>query len=110
MRAGRMRHRVVVQQRSASQTSTGEPANTWSTFATRWASMDAVSGREFFASQQRNAAVATTFRMRALTGLVPRMRLLVGGTRIFDVIAVMLQGHGDKAENVVMAEEQVEET
>lgn len=47
MRAGRMRFRVQIQQRSTSLDSYGQVADSWSTLATVWADCRTMSGKEF---------------------------------------------------------------
>lgn len=88
MRAGKLRHTITIQQRSDSQNSYGEQANTWTTFAEVRASVEPLQGREFFASQQMQAEVTTRFRIRYLDGVTADMRISYDG-RTFDIQAVL---------------------
>lgn len=106
MRSGPLRHRVTVQVRASAQDPSGEPRNEWQPFVTRWASVEPLVGREFFASQERNGRVQTRFRMRFVDGLKPAMRI-IWQSRVFDITAVQ-QVRGLKAELVIMADELVE--
>lgn len=76
MRAGRLRHRVVIEQRTEGTADAfGAPALTWTTFATRWADVRPLQGRELFAAQQVQANVSHAVRLRHLAGVLPDMRL-----------------------------------
>ena len=88
MRIGPLRHRVTIQQLSKSQNGMGEEEPGWTNFATRWASIEPISGREYFAAQQINAEVTHRVRMRYLPGMESTMRLLYGG-RIFNITALI---------------------
>lgn len=91
MRAGTLRHRITVQQlvaNSPSQNAGGEPDESWTAVATRWASVDPLKGRELIAAQQVNSEVTGTIRMRHLAGATSKMRC-VFGSRNYDVLAVV---------------------
>ena len=77
MRAGRLRHRVVIEKNAPTADGSGALVDAWTTFATRWASVEPLSGREFFASRQIEAEVTTRIRLRHLAGVTPKMRVLV---------------------------------
>lgn len=80
MQAGKLRHRVTVEQASTVANAFGEPAETWAPFATVWASREDLSGREQFLAQQWRADVTTRFVVRYVAGLTPAMRINDGGT------------------------------
>lgn len=109
MRAGQMRHRVTVLQRSTSQGSSGEQSNAWSMYAIRWAAIEPLSGREFFSAQQREARVTTQFGMRPLPGLKTAMRLQTDDGKLYNIVAVLPQGVGLNSEITIFADELVEE-
>lgn len=85
---GRLRHRITIEQRSTSQNSFGEPLLTWTTFITRWASVEPIIGKEFFASQQVQSEVTTKIRVRDATGVLPQMRVNYN-SRIYDIKSIM---------------------
>jgi SPP1 family predicted phage head-tail adaptor len=80
---GRLRHRVSVQRPTEAPDSYGEPVQTWTTVAERWAEIDAPTGREFVRAQQVFAEVTHVIRMRYLTGVKAKWRGLFGG-RVFE--------------------------
>ena len=75
MRAGQLRHRVEIQSASQSRGSTGEVLTSYSTIATVWASVEPVSGREYFEALAGRAEGAVLVRMRYYAGLTTTHRL-----------------------------------
>lgn len=104
MRIGPLREKITVQEYSATRDSYGGEVKTWATYATRWANVQSVSGREFFSSSQVNATVTTKFVLRYLEGLSTKMRISWDG-RLFDIVAVLESGNDRMM--TVMAEELV---
>jgi len=84
MRIGLLRHRVTIQRLSKYQNEMGEEEPKWTNVATRWASIEPISGREYFAAQQINAEITHRVKMRYLEEMGSTMRLLCG-TRIFQI-------------------------
>lgn len=107
---GALRETVRLQQRAASQDSTGEQAWLWAEIGLRRAAVEPLSGAERVSAEQRQARVSTRFRLRrdSLTaGLRPQDRIDWRG-RTFDLIALL----EDPAREwlVVVADELVGET
>jgi SPP1 family predicted phage head-tail adaptor len=88
MRAGRLRHRVTIQEYTESQNTYGEVTKSWVDFATVWAAMEPARGREFWESQQINAETTSTVVLRYLAGVKPEMRVLYDG-RVFQILSVI---------------------
>src|SRR5262245_3615934 len=63
-RAGNLDTRIAVQRKSTSYSNTGEPIDTWSSLAVRWAAMRPLSGNEVNASEQWVAREQTEFTIR----------------------------------------------
>lgn len=103
--AGALRHVIEVQQRVDTKDASGDPLVQWVRFAMVRASVEPLLGKEFFASEQREAKVNTRIRLRYLAGLVPQMRI-IWDNRWFDIQSVALV-NGIKYEMVVMANELV---
>lgn len=76
MQAGKLRHVVAIQENQATQNEVGELEHNWVTIATGRASVEPISGREFFEAQQRQAEITHRVRMRYRTEPVPTMRIL----------------------------------
>lgn len=105
MMSGRLRHKIVIQNPSESNGSYGETVTTWGTFATVWASVEPLNGREYFESQQTNAEVNFRFRIRYTASITPKMRISYD-SRTFDIISVINVNERDR-ETVLMAKEVV---
>ncbi len=88
MRAGDLRHRVTIKSKTAARDDYGQETITWTTFATIWAAVEPMSGREYEAGQQLEAAVDTRIRIRYLAGVVPYMQVIFG-SHTYDVQSVI---------------------
>lgn len=64
MRAGWMRHRVVLQSKTSPISSVGAPVDTWSTYATVWASVEPQRAREYVAAQSEQARGQWVIKLR----------------------------------------------
>ena len=93
MRAGQLRHRVVIQSGSASQDSFGQVTQTYAAAGTVWAAVEPLSGREFLDGKLVEAELDTRIRMRRQSGVTERSRITwtePGGTaHTFEVQAVI---------------------
>lgn len=87
MRAGALDRRVVIQSATTAQDASGQPIETWSTFATVWAERKDLRGSERFASEQELALRTATFRIRWLSGLHEEMRVVDAGTT-YDLVGI----------------------
>lgn len=110
IRAGELRHRVLIERRSSTLDAAGRPAATWTEHATRWASIKRNPGNEVLAADQRTGRVPTVFLLRWLSGVLPEMRLtLLGQTpRRFNILSPD-DPDGRRKELHITAEELVEE-
>lgn len=106
MRSGALRQRITIQQKSVTRNSFGEEIVTWPTFATRWAEVTPVSGREFIEQSRGEAAVSHRVRIRYTAGVKPQMRVLFEG-RILSIEAVLNQQEANR-EQVLMCTELVQ--
>jgi len=88
MRAGRMRHRVTIQQQSTTQDTYGQPANTWADVATVWAAVEPIRGKEYFDASQDNAETTTRVRMRYRSGITQDMRISFD-SRLYNIQSII---------------------
>ena len=91
MQAGRLRHRITIQEPVTARNSYGEAITTWTAVATVWASVEPLSGREFFAAEHVQSEVTHRVRMRWQSGITPDMRVLFDG-RVLTIDAVINYG------------------
>ncbi len=83
-----MRHKITIQQFTSTQDSAGQPVEAWTTFATTWASIEPLIGKEYFASQQEQAETNIKIRFYHIPNVDPVMRV-VYGTRTFEIKSVI---------------------
>ena len=91
MKAGSLRHRIVIQQLVAGsppQTSSGEPNDVWTDLVTVWASIEPLNGRELFAAQEHDSEVTVRIRIRYRSGITHLMRISHDG-KYYDIRAVI---------------------
>ncbi len=85
MKAGALRHRVVVQQDTGTtQDAQGHVTESWATYATRWASIEPLSARELWNARQLQPDITHRVRMRwdSLTdAITSKMRIQYDTTR-----------------------------
>lgn len=103
---GAMREQVMIQSRSTSQDSSGDPLLVWTTFATVRAEVVRTPGKEVFSALERLARVPTLFRLRFLAGVEPSMRLLCRN-RVFNITSA-IDPTGRDEELLVYTQELVE--
>lgn len=92
MEAGKLRHRVAIQQKVPTQDpDSGEIINTWATVP-GWdkvpAAIEPVSAKEFVAGQQVQSQVTTRITIRARPGVLPTMRIL-HGAKIYNIEGIL---------------------
>lgn len=81
MRAGPLRHRITIQQRSQLQDpETGEMITGWTDWpqpgAKHWARIEPLSARDFIAAQAVQSQVTGRIVLRYREGMLPTMRIL----------------------------------
>lgn len=88
MRAGDLRHRVTIQQKTVTSDPEGVAVETWTEVATVWAAVEPLRGREYIQAAAVTPEVTTRIRMRYRLGVKPAMRVVHGG-RVYDVLSVI---------------------
>lgn len=93
IQAGRLRHRVLIEQyvlavdsngETVQDPNTGATSGAWQEVATVWAAIEPLSAKEFIASQAVQSEVVARIVIRYRPGMDPAMRLvhmLSGGAR-----------------------------
>ena len=89
MQAGRLRHKVTIQEPVKSQDpETGAVINGWRDVVTVWAEITDLSAREFIAAQAVNSAVTTRIVIRFRRGVTNRNRIMYQGD-IYNITGVL---------------------
>ena len=104
------RHRIIIEQVTETQDTYGEASESWSTFATRWANIHPIGGREYFDARQENTEADHRIFLRwdrSLTALTTKMRIKYEyplleespertATRIFDIEHIVNMGERNR--------------
>ena len=104
MRAGRLRHRVVIQEPDNCVDAYGGPSHGWSDVARVFADIRPVRGQERLETLQVSADVTHTVIMRYRSGVTPKMRIRYG-TRLLNVISVLNVGERNKQLELLCSEQ-----
>jgi len=88
MNAGKLRHRVTIQQLVATDDGYGGITETWQDVATVWAAVEPLRGTERYRAQQVQAELSHKVTIRYRPGIKPDMRLKYGD-RILEIEAVI---------------------
>jgi SPP1 family predicted phage head-tail adaptor len=90
MKAKRLPHQITIQklQDPPARNSSGGVIETWEDFATVFASVNPISGREYFAAQAAQAATTHHIDMWWISGVTSDMRIKFG-KRIFEIESIV---------------------
>lgn len=88
VRAGTLRHQIVIQQPASVQNTRGEMVPGWTTFATIRCRVIPMTGNELESAQQILAKVSHRIDARWHAGITPDMRVSYG-TRYLDIGAIV---------------------
>ncbi len=92
LRAGELRDKVVIQQKTSGTDPWGAPLpEAWEYYATVWANVRHLSGTESIKAGADVSVVRASFRIRHRAGIDAGMRLLAGGA-VYDIEAVLPGG------------------
>lgn len=90
MRAGRLRHRVTIQEKPdpVPQNSFGEEEFEWQDVVTLWAAIEPIRGGEFLEGRHEGAEATTRIVTRYYSGIRPEMRA-TEGSHAWDILSVI---------------------
>lgn len=90
MEAGKLRHRLVIQQDSGTtQDASGQTTSNWTELLTVWASVQPVNGLERWRANQMQAETTHLITIRYLEAVTTKMRGLFQGTRTLEFLSVL---------------------
>lgn len=84
MRSGELRHAIIIETVTETQTASGSLSESWAPYATVWADMQPMRSTETFQADQDYAQRDTKFIIRYQSGITHKMRINYSG-RIFDI-------------------------
>ena len=86
MHAGLLNKRITIQTRTSTQDASGQPLETWTTFATVSANIKPLVGRDYLAARQLVDELTHDVTIRYCSGILPKMRIKYGD-RYFEIVA-----------------------
>jgi SPP1 family predicted phage head-tail adaptor len=89
MKAGELRHRLIIEQPAKSKNAIDETVQSWETFATVWGAVEPATGKLFYAAKQLDSTVDGRVRIRYIKGLLPTMRIKLGD-RILSIVSILM--------------------
>lgn len=88
MKAGDLRHSIIIQVPQRSRDTVGGAVDTFVTWATVWAAIEPLSGKRYMEGKQLNAEVDGVVRIRYRAGVLPTMRILFG-SKILQIVSII---------------------
>ena len=88
MKSGTLDQRIVLQAPQSGFDPIGQPLEGWEDFATVWAQVSPLQGREYLAAGALVSAVETRIRLRYRPGVTSAMRVL-HGSDVYGIEAVI---------------------
>jgi SPP1 family predicted phage head-tail adaptor len=87
MKAGKLRHKITIQKTTQTADSIGGIIDSWSTFATVWAHIEPLKGKETLQGEQISTDLFLRITIRYLSGLTAKMRIS-WNSRTFDIKSI----------------------
>ena len=87
MEAGKLRHKIDIQQFTTTKDSYSEDIKTWVSFHKTFASITPLRGKEYFDTQQIVPEVDNKIVIRYRSGIAPTMRI-VWGSRTYEIRSI----------------------
>ncbi len=84
MRAGDLRHRIVLQSRAQGKAADGEATKTFSTYATVWAKIEPQRGAEVITAQEQKGQITHKITVRYNTSIALTDQIVFKG-RTFEI-------------------------
>ena len=103
MRAGSLRHRIVIQQPTTGTNAQGGKTKAWEDVVTVWAAIEPLRGREYLEAHQIEAEISARISIRYRSGLDTHMRIQ-WGSRYYKIDSIINPQERD-AMLVIMAVE-----
>ncbi len=106
MQIGRLDRRIVIEVNTPTRSTSGEEVDSWATFATVWAAVVPIRGKEFFDAAAVQSEIDTKFRIRWRDDLTTKMRISYDGN-IYDIHSIVEIGRHAATE--IMASAHIED-
>ncbi len=102
MRAGNLKHKIIIQSYTETENDFGEVVKGWADFKPAYSSITPISAKEFYKAGV-NAEVSHKVTIRYIPGVKPKMRVMYG-TREFSIEGVINIREENKTLNLFCTE------
>lgn len=114
MNAGKFRNLITIQQPTSAQQTDGSYGVTWSTFATVYAAIEPLTGKELVMAGGVETMYTHRIRTRAIGGITPNMRVqfvdgFSGVTRYFSIVHIRNVESGNREMQLICEERSFEQ-
>lgn len=102
LRSGSLDRRIELQAKAVTRDDIGEEQITWATFATVWANVQGLRGKEFFAAAEMQDSIDFRIRTRYRDDVTRDQRILFEG-QLLDIVSIVETGHREGLEIMCMS-------
>lgn len=95
MRAGDLRHKIIIQVQNGTTIQDGLEVPNWIQFRVTMAAIEPIRGRELFAAETSHSEISTRIRTRYMPGVKASMRIISGATT-YDIETVINLGERNR--------------
>jgi len=95
MEAGKLKEQIVIQSVTDTIAASGAVTESWATFATVRAQVDPITLKEYFSANHVTTGTDIKFRIRYLTGVLPKMRIL-WDSNYYDIQSIINVENADR--------------
>jgi len=88
MNPGQLRERIEIQQPTETRSALGEVTQTWTTWKSRWASVQTLNSKQVLTANQQDLRITHKVRLRYLDGLKSSYRIK-WRDRVLQVVSVL---------------------
>lgn len=100
MQIGKLNKRIELQRITETADSYGEPVQTWTTYATRWANVSPLKAQEMLVSSQNKATTTHIVTIRYLDGITIEDRIKLG-SRYLNIDSIVNQD--ERGEQLILS-------
>lgn len=105
VRAGQLRHLIIIQTPTDTVDATGATKQSWGTLATVWAAVWPVSAKEYVTAGQVFTELSHRVRIRYLAAVTTKCRILLGTARYLDIKSVVNAEERNEYQDLMCREE-----
>ena len=88
MRSGRLNRRITIQELVVTKDEYNQDLESWTDFATIWAHIEPLRGREYWQAKQVVGEVTGRITIRYMAGIDEKMRIIYGD-KTYQILAVI---------------------